>query len=192
MRGLALACAFAVGAITPAPSGPVTQTIAAKPLRKVGVEFQERPVRAAAPVRPRAPSRLAPRPAPAKQLARRAVRPKPKPKHVHTHQVRRPRPKHVHEPRTRHVHEPGVAIPKNIWAHLERIAKCESGRNPRAVSRTGRYRGAWQFALSTWAAFGGRRYAADPINATYVEQRQIAYRVYRGQGPRAWPVCSRR
>ena len=42
-----------------------------------------------------------------------------------------------------------------VPAELQRIAQCESGGNPRAVSPDGRYRGKYQFDLATWR--GARR-----------------------------------
>ena len=42
---------------------------------------------------------------------------------------------------------------------LQRIAECESGGNPRAVSPDGTYRGKYQFSRETWRALGG---AGDP------------------------------
>ena len=40
-------------------------------------------------------------------------------------------------------------------AELVRIAECESGGNPRAVSRSGQYRGKFQFDVGTWRGLGG-------------------------------------
>jgi hypothetical protein len=79
-----------------------------------------------------------------------------------------------------------------VDSHLARIAACESGGDPRAVSASGRYRGAWQWALSTWFAYGGGQYADDPIDATLDEQLIVARATYAGQGPGAWPVCQHR
>src|SRR4051812_15824358 len=38
---------------------------------------------------------------------------------------------------------------------LKKIAQCESGGNPRAISRSGRYCGKFQFDQATWEANGG-------------------------------------
>ena len=43
------------------------------------------------------------------------------------------------------------------------LARCESGGNPRAVSRGGTYRGLYQFTMSTWHSVGG---SGDPIDAS--------------------------
>jgi hypothetical protein len=70
---------------------------------------------------------------------------------------------------------------------LVRIAECESGGNPRAVSPDGRYRGKYQFMRSTWRAQGGR--TRDPIDASEAHQDRVALRLYRAQGTRPWPSC---
>ena len=70
---------------------------------------------------------------------------------------------------------------------LVRIAKCESGGNPRAVSPNGMYRGKYQFLRSTWKAWGGR--TRDPINASEAHQDRVALKLYRAQGTRPWPSC---
>ena len=72
------------------------------------------------------------------------------------------------------------------WAAL---ARCESGGNPRAVSPTGRYRGAFQFDLPTWRGMGGH---GDPAAASYAEQVRRAARLYAARGRAPWPVCGGR
>jgi hypothetical protein len=76
-----------------------------------------------------------------------------------------------------------VALP----AVLVRIARCESGGNPRAVSRDGRYRGKYQFLRSTWRALGG---TGDPAAAPEWRQDQLALRLYRRSGTRPWANCA--
>src|SRR5688500_15582790 len=46
--------------------------------------------------------------------------------------------------------------------HLEAIAACESGGNPRAIGGGGAYRGKYQFDLQTWQSVGG---SGDPAAA---------------------------
>jgi hypothetical protein len=70
---------------------------------------------------------------------------------------------------------------------LVKIAMCESGGNPRAVSPGGRYRGKYQFLRSTWKAWGGR--TRDPARASERHQDQVALRLYRAQGTAPWPSC---
>jgi hypothetical protein len=73
-------------------------------------------------------------------------------------------------------------------AELERIAQCESGGNPKAVSPDGTYRGKYQFARETWESLGG---TGDPIDASEAEQDKRAAMLMERQGPSAWPVCSK-
>lgn len=83
----------------------------------------------------------------------------------------------------------GADRPQSIDAHLWRIAACESGTNPRAVNPSGRYRGAWQWDLATYARWGG---VGDPIDAPLSVQLVVARATYVGQGPGSWPVCQYR
>lgn len=75
------------------------------------------------------------------------------------------------------------------YATLERIARCESGGNPRAVSSSGLYRGKYQFDLGTWASVGGR---GDPAAASEAEQDRRAAMLYVARGPAPWPICGYR
>ena len=70
---------------------------------------------------------------------------------------------------------------------LRRIAQCESGGNPRAVSASGRYRGKYQFDRATWEAAGG---TGDPAAASESTQDRIALRLYRKRGTAPWPNCA--
>lgn len=70
--------------------------------------------------------------------------------------------------------------------HLQQIARCESGGNPRAVSPDGRYRGKYQFAPETWQAVGG---TGDPAAASEAEQDRRAAILYAQQGASPWPIC---
>lgn len=72
---------------------------------------------------------------------------------------------------------------------LDRIAKCESGNNPRAISPNGTYRGAWQFDLGTYHSNGG---VGDPIDSSYAVQKSVAATLYAKRGGAPWPVCSRK
>jgi peptidoglycan hydrolase-like protein with peptidoglycan-binding domain len=74
-------------------------------------------------------------------------------------------------------------------AVLERIAQCESGGNPRAVSANGRYFGKYQFSRATWRAVGGR---GNPARASEAEQDRRALILYQREGTAPWPVCGRR
>ena len=73
-----------------------------------------------------------------------------------------------------------------ISSTLQRIAQCESGGNPRAVSRDGRYRGKYQFDRATWRAVGGR---GDPAQAPEAEQDRRAAILLRRSGTAPWRNC---
>jgi peptidoglycan hydrolase-like protein with peptidoglycan-binding domain len=70
---------------------------------------------------------------------------------------------------------------------LKRIAQCESGGNPRAISRSGRYRGKFQFDQPTWEAAGG---TGDPAAASESTQDRLALKLYRKRGTAPWPNCA--
>ncbi len=75
---------------------------------------------------------------------------------------------------------------ESVKAHLARIAQCESGGNPKAVSSSGLYRGKYQFDIATWQAVGG---SGDPIDASEAEQDLRAGILYERRGPAPWPIC---
>ncbi|OKL50297.1 resuscitation-promoting factor [Boudabousia marimammalium] len=81
---------------------------------------------------------------------------------------------------------PAVAPAGGVWAAL---AKCESGGNPRAVSRNGRYHGLYQFSVSTWRSVGG---SGLPSQASPAEQLQRAKILQARSGWGQWPACSRK
>jgi len=74
----------------------------------------------------------------------------------------------------------------NVPAALQRIAECESGGNPRAVSAGGQYRGKYQFSRETWRTLGG---SGDPADAPEWLQDRLALRLYRQRGSAPWPNC---
>lgn len=73
-----------------------------------------------------------------------------------------------------------------VW---DRLAKCESGGNPRAVSASGTYYGLFQFSLSTWRAMGG---SGLPSDASPAEQLQRAQALQARSGWGQWPACARK
>ena len=83
---------------------------------------------------------------------------------------------------------PAEAAATTVW---DRVAQCESGGNWKINTGNGYY-GGLQFAAGTWRAYEGNTYASQAHLATKAEQIAIARRVLAGQGPGAWPVCSRR
>lgn len=71
---------------------------------------------------------------------------------------------------------------------LAKIARCESGGDPTAISPSGRYRGKYQFSRATWRAMGG---SGDPAAAPEAEQDQRAAALLAAQGTAPWPACGR-
>ncbi|MGZ6695890.1 MAG: peptidoglycan-binding protein [Solirubrobacteraceae bacterium] len=69
---------------------------------------------------------------------------------------------------------------------LAKIAQCESGGDPTAVSADGKYRGKYQFDRATWARIGG---SGDPAAASEYEQDQRALALYQQRGTAPWPNC---
>ena len=69
---------------------------------------------------------------------------------------------------------------------LRRIAECESGGNPRAISPGGQYRGKYQFSRETWRNLGG---SGDPADAPEWQQDRLALKLYRLSGTAPWPNC---
>jgi hypothetical protein len=74
-----------------------------------------------------------------------------------------------------------------VPAKLQRIAQCESGGNPRAVSADGRYRGKYQFDMDTWRAMGG---TGDPAEAPESVQDRLAIKLYNQRGAAPWGACA--
>jgi peptidoglycan hydrolase-like protein with peptidoglycan-binding domain len=80
----------------------------------------------------------------------------------------------------------GDASSTDIPAELEQIAQCESGGDPTAVSKGGRYRGKYQFDQATWEKWGG---TGDPAEAPESEQDRVALKLYEARGTAPWPNC---
>ena len=95
---------------------------------------------------------------------------------------------HASEESDRNEPKKASASEVKLPAVLHRIAECESGSDPKAVSANGLYRGKDQFHRSTWKAMGGK---GDPAEAPESEQDRRALRLYRAQGTAPWPVCGR-
>lgn len=74
----------------------------------------------------------------------------------------------------------------DVWGAL---ARCESGGRANAVSRSGKYFGAFQFSLQTWRAMG---MSGSPIDHPYETQLAAAQRLQARSGWGQWPHCSRR
>jgi resuscitation-promoting factor RpfB len=81
---------------------------------------------------------------------------------------------------------------------LARLRWCESRGDYQAVSRTGTYRGAYQFSRATWNVVAARHYpwlvGVDPIAAEWWWQDAMAQALWQmpGGGRSHWPVCGNR
>ena len=69
---------------------------------------------------------------------------------------------------------------------LERIKQCESGGDYKAVSRSGRYKGAYQADDQTWNGYGGYQ-RADEAPPEVQDQWARELQARRGNAP--WPTC---
>jgi hypothetical protein len=90
-------------------------------------------------------------------------------------------------PKAQEADDSSTAAPTgDAAATLQRIAQCESGGDPTAVSSDGTYRGKYQFDRATWRAMGG---SGDPAEAPEAEQDRIAAALLAQRGTAPWPVC---
>ncbi|MGQ0574158.1 MAG: transglycosylase family protein [Pseudonocardia sp.] len=82
-----------------------------------------------------------------------------------------------------------AVVDGGVW---DRLAQCEATGNWSINTGNGYY-GGLQFDLRTWAAYGGRQYAARPDLASREEQIAVAERLRADRGGfGAWPACSRK
>jgi hypothetical protein len=72
------------------------------------------------------------------------------------------------------------------WAN--RVAKCESGKDPNAVALKGQYRGAFMFTRDAWKT-SPKTPGGDPIDYSYRTQAVVAVHLKKRDGTRPWPVC---
>lgn len=81
---------------------------------------------------------------------------------------------------------PSRPKPSSGSSTLAKIAQCESGGDPTAVSSSGRYRGKYQFSRATWRGLGGK---GDPAAAPESVQDAMAAKLLAQRGTAPWPVC---
>lgn len=77
---------------------------------------------------------------------------------------------------------------ETVW---DRLAMCEASGNW-AINTGNGYFGGVQFSITTWQEFGGTDYAERADLAGKDAQIFIATRVWRRQGWKAWPSCTRK
>jgi hypothetical protein len=80
-------------------------------------------------------------------------------------------------------------------AQWDAVRRCESTHNYAAISRSGLYRGAYQFSQQTWDWVAGIHYpflvGIDPAEAIPGWQDVMAYTLYAMRGWDQWPICGR-
>ena len=74
-----------------------------------------------------------------------------------------------------------------------RLRLCESSNNYQLTSAGGRFRGAYQFAQSTWdwvaAQVAPQLVGVDPVEAAPSDQDNLALNLYHMRGAGQWPAC---
>lgn len=78
-------------------------------------------------------------------------------------------------------------------SQADALGWCESGRRPDAVSKSGKYKGAFQFSYQTWNSTKYPEMSSDVTQVSYEDQRKVIVtkfplRSWSGQ----FPVCSRK
>ena len=72
------------------------------------------------------------------------------------------------------------------WAN--RVAQCETGRDPNLTALGGDYRGAFMFTWDAWKT-SPKSPGGDPIDYTYRVQAVVAVALMHRDGTAPWPVC---
>lgn len=78
-----------------------------------------------------------------------------------------------------------AAAGNDVWT---RLARCESGGNPKSVGGGGKYYGAFQFSPGTWRSIGG---IGLPTDHSYEVQLEFAKKLQARSGWGQWPHCSK-
>jgi hypothetical protein len=72
------------------------------------------------------------------------------------------------------------------WAN--RVAHCETGRDPDLTALGGDYRGAFMFTWDAWKT-SPKTPGGDPIDYSYRVQAVVAVALMHRDGTAPWPVC---
>lgn len=116
---------------------------------------------------------------------------RPAPPRIVSKQLTRPK---VRASRAARTYKRVSGLQRPTDAQLLRLRLCESGGNYRAVSPSGRYRGAYQAWTPTWRyVMADTKWASvDPAAAPPAVQDDFARRLYAQRGWQPWPHCGRR
>jgi hypothetical protein len=79
-----------------------------------------------------------------------------------------------------------VSASDRKWAN--RVAHCETGRDPNLTALGGDYRGAFMFTWNAWKT-SPKSPGGDPIDYTYRVQAVVAVALMHRDGTAPWPVC---
>ncbi len=81
-------------------------------------------------------------------------------------------------------------------ADLSRLRECESADDYTAVSRSGLYRGAYQFDQPTWNGVADRHFpwlvGRDPATVEPWWQDAMTRALWSERGKQPWPICGHR
>ena len=90
--------------------------------------------------------------------------------------------------------QPTIEVLSN--AQLKALRDCESTDNYEATSKSGTYRGAYQFDQRTWNDVASRHFPwlqdLDPATVEFFWQDAMTRALYSERGAQPWPVCGRR
>lgn len=79
---------------------------------------------------------------------------------------------------------------------LGRLRHCESTDNYQAISRSGTYRGAYQFDQTTWDDVAARHFewlvGIDPIDVDPWWQDSMTRALWSERGSQPWPICGKK
>lgn len=114
-----------------------------------------------------------------------------------------PEPEPTPEPQPDAVPDPPASVDGRVpppaggpsAAQWDALRRCESTHDYAAISRSGLYRGAYQFSQQTWDWVAGIHYpflvGIDPAVAAPGWQDVMAYTLYAMRGWDQWPICGR-
>lgn len=85
-----------------------------------------------------------------------------------------------------------ASTPFEKWLNsptARKVSWRESNNRCHITNPTGKYQGKWQMDDNFWRAYGGRKYARNPHQATCHEQDLVAYRGWIKRGWKPWTTA---